>query len=178
MLRNAKVSDGSITSDADGNPIIDSSTGEETSITVYKAVDEVIRKGFEVSFQGRLGGAWSYELGWTYYDANDEDGQTGSEVPDNKYNARLGWQQGPWSASLSAVRVDSYLSYGYTVGDFTTVNLNLTRELGHGVSVALFGQNLADERYATNNKGYPATANWGVLRDVGATYGTELRFRF
>lgn len=178
VLRNAKVSDGSITSDADGNPIIDSGTGEETSITVYKAVDEVIRKGFEVSFQGRLGGAWSYELGWTYYDANDEDGQTGSEVPDNKYNARLGWQQGPWSASLSAVRVDSYLSYGYTVGDFTTVNLNLTRELGHGVSVALFGQNLADERYATNNKGYPATANWGVLRDVGATYGTELRFRF
>ncbi|SFB48065.1 TonB-dependent receptor [Azotobacter beijerinckii] len=177
VLRNAKVSDGAIDTDAEGNPIIDPTTGEQTSVSIYKAVDEVIRKGIEVGLQGNAG-AWSYELGWTYYDGNDENGTTGSEVPDNKYNARLGWRQGPWNASLSAVRVDPYLSYGYTVGDFTVLNLNLSRELGHSFSASLFAQNLLDERYATNNKGYPATANWGVLRDVGTTYGTEMRFRF
>lgn len=153
VLRNAKVSDGAIDTDSEGNPIVDPSTGDQTSVTIYKAVDEVIRKGIEVSLQGDSG-PWSYELGWTYYDGNDENGTTGSEVPDNKFNGRLGWRHGPWNANFSVVRVEPYKSYDYTVGDFTTVNLNLSRELGKGFSVALFGQNLLDEEYGTNNKGY------------------------
>lgn len=177
VLRNTKVSDGSIDTDSDGNPIIDPTTGDQTSVTIYKAVDRVTRKGVEVSLQGNAG-AWNYELGWTYYDGSDQNGTTGSEVPNNKYTARLGWQQGPWNANLSVMRVDAYKSYNYTVGNFTVVNLNLSREFGHGVSLALFGQNLLNEHYATNNKGYPTNANWGVLRDVGATYGTEMRLRF
>ena len=59
-------------------------------------------------------------------------------------------------------------------GESGAIKVNVAHE-GQGMKIA---QNLLDERYATNNKGYPATANWGVLRDVGATYGTEVRFQF
>lgn len=177
-IRNAKVADGSITKNAAGQPLVDAVTGLPTSITVYKAANR-IRHGFELSLKGRLlENRFAYELGWTHFNDNGDDGINGSEFPDNKYSARFNWRQGAWNGTLSLLHVDPYLSYGYTVGDFTTVNLNIARELGHGVTLALYGQNLTDERYGTNNKGYPATANWGVLRDVGATYGIEMGVKF
>lgn len=177
-IKNAKVSDGSISEDADGNPLIDEASGEATSITVYKAADR-IRRGFELSLRGRFADdALGYELGWTHFNDSEEDGENGSEFPDNKYTARLNWRQGPWNSNVTLLRVDPYLSYGYTVGDFTTVNLSVARQFGKDVTVTLYGQNLTDEHYGTNNKGYPATANWGVLRDVGATYGVEVAVKF
>lgn len=180
VIRNAKVSAGSITQDANGNTLVDDQ-GNETSVTVYRAATQVLRKGFELSFNGQLQGfasSWSYELGWTYFEDTEENGQTGSEVPDNKYHARLNWQHGPWSATVSATRVDPYESYDYTVGDFTVFNLNIARNFSHDVRVSVFGQNLGNKQYATNNKGYPATANWGTLNDVGATYGMEVGMKF
>lgn len=177
-IKNAKVSDGSITKDPQGNTLIDAATGLPTSVTVYKAADRR-RQGFELSLKGRLAAdAIGYEFGWTHFTDSQEDGITGSEFPDNKFSARLNWRHGAWDTNLSALKVDPYLSYGYTVGDFTTVNLSIARQFDHGITVTLYGQNLTDEHYATNNKGYPATANWGVLRDVGATYGIEMGVKF
>lgn len=177
-IKNAKVSDGSITKDALGNPLIDAATGLPTSVTVYKAADRR-RQGFELNLKGRFAAdAFGYELGWTHFTDSQEDGITGSEFPDNKLSARLNWRHGAWNSNLSLLHVDPYLSYGYTVGDFTTVNLSIARQFDHGITVTLYGQNLTDEHYGTNNKGYPATANWGVLRDVGATYGIEMGVKF
>lgn len=178
VIKNAKVTDGAIGVDVNGNPILDD-RGNETSVTVYRNESQVIRKGIEIMVQGRFANdALSYELGWTYFDDSGENGQTGNEVPDNKYNARLGWQQGPWSANASLVRVDPYKSYNYTVGDFTTLNINLAREFASGFTASLYAQNLLDEHYATNNKGMPIQANWGKLQDVGATYGLEIGMKF
>lgn len=180
VIRNAKVSAGSISKDANGHAIVDDQ-GNETSVTVYRAATQILRKGFELSFNGQfpaLSATWSYELGWTHFDDSEEDGKTGNEVPSNKYNARLNWQQGPWTASISATRVEPYESYDYTVGDFTVLNMNVGRDLAHGLRVAVFGQNMGNKQYATNNKGYPATANLGTLNDVGATYGMEIGMKF
>ncbi|EXJ15815.1 TonB-dependent receptor [Imhoffiella purpurea] len=177
-IQDAKVSAGTLTEDANGDPIIDPSTGEETSITLYDAANR-IRKGLELSLSGRLANdALGYELGWTTFTDNAEDGEHGTEFPDNKYSARLNWRQGPWDSTLSLLKVDPYLSYGYTVGDFTTVNLSVARRFDRGITLTVYGQNLTDEQYGTNNKGYPARANWGVLRDVGATYGVEVAVVF
>ncbi len=178
VIKNAKVSNGSITTDAAGNTILDA-YGNETSVTIYRAQDQVIRKGLEIMVNGHLlDDRLSYELGWTYYDDSEENGQTGSETPDNKYNARLGWRQGAWNANLSMTHVDSYLSYDYKVGNFTTLNANLGYDLPYGLNLSVYGQNLLNQHYATNNKGYPATANWGRLQDVGATYGVEMGLKF
>ena len=177
-IQDAKVAAGTLTKDSDGNPILDPSTGQETSLTLYDAADR-IRKGLELNLSGRFADdALGYELGWTAFANDEEDGENGSEFPDNKYSARLDWRHGPWNSTLSLLKVDPYLSYGYTVGDFTTVNLSVARRFDHGITVTLYGQNLTDEQYGTNNKGYPATANWGVLRDVGATYGVEVAVVF
>ncbi|TCT24286.1 TonB-dependent receptor [Thiobaca trueperi] len=177
-IKDAKVAAGTLTADASGAPIIDPGTGEETSVTLYDAANR-IRKGLELTLAGRLvDDALGYELGWTAFTDNEEDGEYGSEFPDNKYSARLNWRHGPWDSTLSLLKVDPYLSYGYTVGDFTTVNLSVAHRFDHGITLAVYGQNLTDEQYGTNNKGYPPQANWGVLRDVGATYGVEVAVVF
>lgn len=177
-IKNAKVSDGSITRDPQGNALIDAATGLPTSITVYKAANRQ-RHGVELSLKGRFAAdAVGYELGWTHFTDKQQDGVNGSEFPGNKFSARLNWRHGAWDGNLSLLRVDPYLSYGYTVGDFTTLNLSVAHKFAHGVTVTLYGQNLTNKHYGTNNKGYPATANWGVLRDVGATYGVEVGMKF
>lgn len=176
-IHNAKVSDGTISSDNAGNPILDPASGLPTSIAVYKAANR-IRHGFELGLSGRLGSAFSYQVGWTHFTDDRADGVNGSEFPDNKLSAALDWRQEAWRARLSALQVDPYLSYGYMVGGFTTLNLSVSRQFAGGISLTLYGQNLTDEHYATNNKGYPATANWGVLRDVGRTIGIEMGVQF
>ncbi len=177
-LRNAKVAAGTVTTAPDGSPLIDAATGLPTSVTVYGAADR-IRKGFELNLKGRfLDDRLGYTLGWTRFLDDSQNGATGNEQPGSKYSARGDWRHGPWNTSLSLLHVDPYRSYNYVVGDFTTVNLSVARSFDHGVTLTVYAQNLTDEEYGTMNKGYPATANWGVLRDVGATYGVELAVRF
>jgi outer membrane receptor for ferric coprogen and ferric-rhodotorulic acid len=147
-------------------------------LTVYRA-DNRQRFGFEMSIRGHLlRDQLGYELGWTHFVDSDEDGIDGNEFPENKYSARLNWRHGDWESHATVLYVSPYLSYGYTVGDFTTINLSLSKNFSEKLTMAVFGQNITDEQYGTNNKGYPTTANWGVLRDVGATYGIELVYRF
>ena len=177
-IKNSKVSAGTIDEDADGNPIIDPDTGEETSLTVYDAEDRQLW-GFEMGitgrfFQDKLG----YELGWTHFVDSEEDGENGNEYPENKFSGRLNWRYHDWNSNLTVVHVTPYLSYGYTVGDFTTINASVSRKFSENLTLTVYGQNIADEEYATMNKGYPSTAKWGVLRDVGATYGVEFSYRF
>lgn len=178
-IKNAKVSAGTIAEDADGNPLIDPDTGEETEVTVYEA-DTGHRElyGVEMSVSGRfLRDILGYELGWTYFVDTDEDGETGNEIPENKFSGRLNWRYGAWESNLMILHVAPYSSVGHTVGDFTTVNLNVSRTFLEDFKITLFGKNLTDDEYYTNYKG-GRWGDMGVLRDVGATYGVELSFRF
>jgi len=177
-LQNAKVAAGTVTKAPDGSPLIDPTTGQPTSITVYAAADR-IRKGFELNLKGRLlDDRLGYAIGWTRFLDDSQNGSIGNEQPGSKYSARADWRHGPWNSSLSVLRVAPYRSYNYVVGDFTTVNLSVARSFDHGLTLTVYAQNLTDEEYGTMNKGNPPSANWGVLRDVGATYGVELALRF
>ncbi len=177
-INNSKLSAGTISEDADGNPIIDPDTGEETAVTVYEAEDRQLY-GFEMGVTGRfLGDMLGYELGWTHFIDSEGDGENGNEFPENKFSGRLNCRYGAWDGNVTILHVAPYLSYGYTVGDYTTINANVSRTFFDTLTLTLFGQNITDEEYGTNNKGFPAHAQWGVLRDVGATYGAELSFRF
>ncbi|WP_320042035.1 TonB-dependent receptor domain-containing protein [uncultured Desulfobacter sp.] len=177
-IKNSKVSAGSISTDANRDPIIDPDTGEETTLTIYDADNRELY-GFEMSVNGNfLHGMLGYELGWTHFVDSDEDGETGNEFPENKYSGRLNWHYGDWDSNVTVLYVAPYLSNGYTVGDFTVINMSISWRYSENLKLTLFGQNLLDDEYTTNNKGYPTRAQWGVLQDVGATVGVALNYRF
>jgi outer membrane receptor protein involved in Fe transport len=177
-IKNSKVSAGTISEDADGNPIIDPDTGEETTVTVYDA-ETGHRElcGFEMGVSGRfLQGMLGYQLGWTHFVDSEEDGENGNEIPENKYSGRINWRYGDWDSNVTILHVAPYLSYGHTVGDFTTINVSVSRTFFENFKITLFGKNITDDEYATNYKG--GRWDWGCLHDVGATYGAELSFCF
>jgi outer membrane cobalamin receptor len=176
-IENAKVSAGTISVPSS----LDPTTTE--SVTVYKA-GNVRRYGIEVGMNGTLlespvYGTFGYTLGYTWFCASNLDSDKDS--PENKVSARLNYRNGDYDANLTILRVDPYSSYGVIVGDFTTVNLNLGKSFRFNdmlARVSVFGQNLTDEQFATNNKGYPVKASWGSFLDVGATFGVEVSLKF
>ena len=177
-IKNAKISADTLSTDANGDSILDPVTGDPMDVTVYDAQDRELY-GFELSIKGRFyKDILGYELGWTHFVDTEEDGNNGTENPENKFSGRLNWHYGDWRSDLTILHVGPYSSYGYTVGDFTTVNLSVSRKLFNDVKVTLFGKNITDDEYATNNKGFPTFAQWGCLRDVGATYGVEISYSF
>lgn len=175
-LKNAKVSDGTIT--------VEDHDGTESSITVYTLDDTVIRKGVELGLSGRFANnTLGYELGWSHFYSSADNATT--DFPDNKYNVRLNWAQGNWDGNANLLRVDPYMSNDYEVGDFTTLNLSLAYQLTPDATLTLFGENVTNQHYGTMNKGSVQSvqnggrsACWGVVRDVGATYGIEAAMRF
>lgn len=163
-------------------------TGGYEALGVYTTADEVIRKGFELSLKGGFAdGMLGYEVGWSRFKDDSVDADSGQvETPKNRYTARLDWRHGPWSSTLSALRVDKYCHYFRSAclptGDFTTVNLNVSRRFEHGITVSLYGQNLTDEHYYTRHKTGNGQTTYnlsdGAITDVGATYGVEIGMAF
>lgn len=184
VIKDAKVVDSS----APKIKVFNADTGSYEALSVYTSAAEVIRKGFELNLKGRFADDMlGYEVGWSHFKDDSVTADSGAvETPKNRYTARLDWRYGPWSSTLSALRVDEYCHYFQgaclPTGDFTTVNLNISRRFEHGIKVSLYGQNLTDKRYYTRHKtGNGQTVynlSDGALADVGATYGIEIGMDF
>lgn len=180
VARDAKVVDSTVP----GIDVYNPDTGSYETLSVYTSADKVTRKGFELGLKGRFAGdALGYELGWSHFSDDSVNADSGGvETPKNRYSARLNWYHGPWTSNLSVLRVDPYCHYFkgacLATGDFTVVNLNVSRTFSHGVTVSVFGQNLLDEHYYTRHKTGNGstiyTLSDGAIADVGATYGVEL----
>jgi outer membrane receptor protein involved in Fe transport len=183
-IRDAKVTDATAAPINVYNP----DTGQNEQLGVYTSVDKVTRKGFELALKGRFADdRLGYELGWSHFTDDSIDATTNNiETPKNRYTARLDGRYGQWNASLNVLRVDEYCHYFrgacLKTGDFTTVNLNVSRKFAHGVTVSLFGQNLTNEHYYTRHKtgtgGAVFAESMGAIADVGATYGIEVGVEF
>lgn len=187
-VKDAKVA----MSNANNITVYNPDTDAYENLSVYTTADAVTRKGFELSLSGRFAGnLLSYELGWSRFkDDSVKLGTNNVETPKNRYTARLNAQYGPWNGSLSALRVAEYCHfYSATFGStcltvpaFTTVNLNVSRKFNHGITLAVYGQNLTDEQYYTRHKTGAGAGAWdkstGAFTDVGATYGIELGVEF
>lgn len=185
--KNAKVVDAS----APKVSVINAITGATEFLDVYTSANRITRKGLELSLKGRLAeggyGALGYELGWSHFkDGSINSSSGGVQVPKDRYSARLDWRYGRWNSTLGVLRVDEYCHYFQRAclpsGDFTTVNLNISRTFDHGVTVSLFGQNITNQRYYTRHKtGNGQTQfekSYGALADVGATWGVEVEVKF
>ncbi|MDR2030677.1 MAG: TonB-dependent receptor [Azoarcus sp.] len=190
IVKDAKVTDGSAPPIAVWNPDIQ----DYENLSVYTTADEVTRWGFELALKGRFPtapsgrfGSLAYELGWSRFkDDSIDAGSGGVEVPKNRYTARLDWEYGAWKSSVSALRVDEYCHFFMgaclPTGNFTTVNLNVSRTFAHDVTVSLYGQNVTDKRYWTRHKTGTGNVTFaqsmGAIADVGATWGVEVKVDF
>jgi outer membrane receptor for ferrienterochelin and colicin len=173
-IANSKISDGKVA-------VPESTTGE--TITVYKKAEDITRQGFELGVKGDLTDALSYSAGYTWFDSNNPTAESLAESQrqdelEGKYSLRLTYRQNEFEAGLTLLHVDPYNSYGVTVGDFTTVNLSVAKVFAQKYKLTLYGQNIKDVAFATNNKGFPVNAAWGCLYDVGAIYGVEWSVKF
>jgi len=175
-IKNAKVSSGSIKIEDEDKAI--------STITLYDVANSEIRKGSELSLKGNFANhTLIYELGWSHlYKSSDNDK---SDIPDNKYNARLSWSVKALTSSINVLNEDPYMSNDYIVGNFTIVNMNIDYQFTPRLRLSIYGENLTDKPYATMNKGSINNVSasgknscWGVLRDVGVTYGIELAMKF
>jgi outer membrane cobalamin receptor len=142
VIRDAKVA----RSDAGSTlSVLNPDTGLYESLSTYEAVDKVVRKGFELNLKGRfLDDNLGYEVGWSHFTDDSIDSSTNSlETPKNRYTARVDGRYGPWNANLNVLRVDKYCHFFrgacLATGDFTTVNVNVSRKFSHGVTASLYG---------------------------------------
>jgi outer membrane receptor protein involved in Fe transport len=173
-IANSKISDGTVA-------VPGSTTGE--TITVYKTAADIVRKGFELGVNGNLSAALSYRAGYTWFDSDNPAAEALAEKQrqdelQGKYSLGLNYRKQGFDAGLTVLHVDPYNSYGMTVGDFTTVNLSVAKEFAQKYKLTVYGQNITDVAYATNNKGFPPNAAWGCLYDPGAVYGIEWSVKF
>jgi outer membrane receptor for ferrienterochelin and colicin len=173
-IANSKISDGTVA-------VSGSTTGE--TITVYKTAADIVRKGFELGINGNLSAALRYRAGYTWFDSDNPTAEALAETQrqdelKGKYSLGLIYRTHGFDAGLTVLHVDPYNSYGMTVGDFTIVNLSVAKEFAQKYKLTVYGQNITDVAYATNNKGYPPKAAWGCLYDVGAVYGVEWSVKF
>jgi outer membrane receptor protein involved in Fe transport len=169
-IKDAKIASGTVRVGAD-------------DISIYAAADSIARRGLELGLKGRITDSFSYNAGYTWFSQSNPAEEQKPENqrqdnPENKYSLGLNYRQGGFDVNVSVARVDPYNSYGMIVGDFTTLNISIGKELTESIKLTVYGQNVTDEHYATNNKGFPPGAAWGCLYDVGATYGIEVTMKF
>ena len=152
-----------------------SSTGVTTSLWDETTVD---RDGFELQAKGEfplLGGNTAYTFGWTYLTGDTTTEDYGRTSPRNTLTGTLKHVNGSWDFAVSFSGVDQFASNwkavdqdSHPIGGYSRVDANIGYRFTIGSSntrIGLYGRNILDQRYETQ-LGY---------RDIGATYGCEVR---
>ncbi len=148
-------------------------------VNIYDSAN-VGRKGIELGFNGQLSEQWSYNLGYSYM--NSSNATDNSQIPRNTYTMRLNYKHKDINANLSVQKMGDFiggtmpgLGVGVTtsapVGDFTRVDVNVSKAINKDVKINLYGRNLTNQQYATIYK-------TGYYYDPGATYGIEYSVKY
>lgn len=127
----------------------------------FDNIDRARLQGLELEARQRwatgAAGTWQVDANATWLDATDGNGARLEKRPRRLLGVHVGWQQGPWQASLRAEHHAGQLIAPTVVGqplqalpDLTRVSAQVTRQLTSAVSLSLgvdnLGQlNLAEE---------------------------------
>lgn len=142
------------------------------------SVADLNRKGLELQLNGHLANSLTYKLGYSYLISNnDEDSDT---FPHNIYTCRLSHQFKDIETSMTARHVGSYSMNEQKVGDFTTLDATITKNLDENSKITLFGKNITNSRYATVYAIPQSVGSSpeGYYYDEGAVYGIEYSKNF
>ncbi|GAB4482039.1 MAG: TonB-dependent receptor [Erythrobacter tepidarius] len=116
------------------------------------------QRGIELSFNARLGTAWSLDAAYSYLDA-EENGVEEVRRPEHIASAALTWAApGDAASATLAVRYNgqtpdvaftdpSFVPVRVTLDDYTLVNFNARAKLADGLDAFARIENLLDERY-------------------------------
>jgi outer membrane receptor for ferrienterochelin and colicins len=126
-----------------------------TGTFTYDNIARATLRGVELSYAQPLGAGFSTQVGWTYLDATDGDGERLLKRPRHAVGARLDWSQGPWTAGL---RLDHSAGEWLPAPvatqapqrgpELTRVGAHLSRQLGGRLTLTLGVDNLTDLRPA------------------------------
>ena len=119
-------------------------------------------KGVELTASGKVAGGFSWHADYTYTDVKDSPyaGRTTiassaayqSTTPEGRGNVGADWVQGPWEVDANLHYVSDFQWYDITNGALAPVNAYATLssrvgyKLENGLTLALSGQNLLNER--------------------------------
>lgn len=150
--------------------------GSDT-VNIYDDAD-LVRRGIELGFNGRLGKVWNYFLGYSYVESsNASDNAT---FPHSIYTFRLSHKVKGWESNLIARSVGGYAQNSQSLGGFTTIDLNVSKKISKNTALTIFGRNITNQQYATqyivSEKGSGKAE--GYYYDPGSIFGVELSTKF
>ena len=125
----------------------------------FDNIDRARLQGLELEARQRWttagAGTWQLDANYTWLDATDTNGARLEKRPRHLLAVQLGWQQGPWQASLRAEHHAGQLIAPATVGqplqplpDLTRLSAQVTRQLNKALSLSLGVDNLGNLRLA------------------------------
>jgi outer membrane receptor for ferrienterochelin and colicins len=125
----------------------------------FDNIDRARLQGLELEARRRwvVPGActWQLDANYTYLDATDGHGTRLEKRPRHLLSVQLGWQQGPWQASLRAehhagqlITTTSTTQPLQALPDLTRLSAQVTRQLTQALSLSLGVDNLGNLRLA------------------------------
>lgn len=150
----------------------------DNNITSIYTGKDLARKGFELAFNGNLSDQLGYKCGYSYFTSSNA--LDDSQSPHNRYNLALNYKNKDFAANIMLLHVskfagttnannlsDTWTTSG-TIGGYTTIDANISKELDKNTTLTLYGRNITDQRYVKGMNYY----------DSGAEYGIELSKKF
>jgi iron complex outermembrane receptor protein len=158
------------TEDVKGTPTSAQIDVAPTSTTLpllsYRNIGDSKMSGVELAASGKIEGGFHWNADWTYTNVDDKNAAGfsavvrtaayGETTPKNRGNVAFGWSGGPWAADAFVHFVGDRQGYAlYAVGvtprlvdlnGYAALGGRVARTFDHGITVALSGQNLGDDR--------------------------------
>ncbi|TWH48121.1 TonB-dependent receptor [Sporomusa sp. KB1] len=141
------------------------------AVSVYTDAD-VKQHGMELSLNGNLLNNLKYYLSYSYI--KSDYAPDNATMPHNIYTLRLTHNGKAFDTNLILRKMDSWqsaLTDGFSLGDYTRIDLNLSKMINPETKVTVYGRNITDKHYAS-------MYNNGYYYDVGAVYGVEWSKKF
>jgi len=132
----------------------------------YRNIGDSKMTGFELAASGQLTGGFRWNADWTHTEVDNEPTAGFSPLirtaayaettPENRGNVSLGWTGGAWTVDGYAHFVGEHRAYALysaaaapnlvDIDAYAALGGRVARAFDHGVTVALSGQNLGDNR--------------------------------
>lgn len=155
--------------DIDNCKVVITTVGTGVNATNIFDSYDLGRKGLELSLNGQLTKSLHYNLGYSYFTSSNSTDSANN--PHNIYTIKLANKGKKFDTNLTLLKVGPYKSNNVGVGDFTIINVNISKPLDARRSITIFGDNITNCHYTTRY-------NNGLFYDVGAVYGLEINWKF